>query len=138
MRMSTLFILSALSTAAAIAAVSSSFAGNGQNLGHFATPALSGVQVYRAPATKIPAMQFFPYTFNCRVQGSPVEFPDDLMVWNTSGYTVPHGTKVKWRVNGSQIAGVATLPQMAPGAGVSLSNVLGNGMSGGTCTITKA
>lgn len=76
------------------------------------------------------------YKFDCAVAGTPIEFPDDVKIWETTGKTVPAGTKIKWTVkagNGQIVkSGQHTLAApLGAGKVAFLSNVLPFAMPAG-------
>ncbi len=98
---------------------------------------LSSNSVAASPNTNL---QFIPIKLNlvCGVYGTPVEFPNDIRIWQPTGYAVPAGTKVFWKVPGSSFQGVATLPKIEPGKAYTLSNALPGGYPAGpNCQISQ-
>jgi hypothetical protein len=73
------------------------------------------------------------YSFDCVVQGSPVEFPDDIYVKNTGNVTVFKGTIVHWSIPNTGREGDYVLTEdLAPGKSMFFSGVVGGGLSAGT------
>lgn len=76
----------------------------------------------------------------CVVQGTPVEFPDDITITNESNnVTASTGTTIQWKVQGP----VANAPpafagehvitgDLAPGEGLLIAGVLPGGQEAGT------
>jgi hypothetical protein len=77
--------------------------------------------------------------FGCVVQGTPVEFPNDIYVTNTGTASVPKGTVVHWELPNVSLKGDYTLAaDLAVGKGVMIDGVAGAGLPAGTaCTATK-
>ncbi|HMQ58373.1 MAG TPA: hypothetical protein PKE65_07475 [Rhizobiaceae bacterium] len=74
----------------------------------------------------------------CQAQGSPVEFPNDIVIRNGGASTVPAGTKVKWQMLGLNSSGVVTLPALGPGQQHFISNANPGGLEAGhPCTVKK-
>lgn len=78
------------------------------------------------------------YSLDCTVQGTPVEFPDDIYVYNKGVGAVAKGKILHWSIPNTTRAGDYTLTQdLASGKGVFLSGVVGGGMSAGVkCGVT--
>lgn len=74
----------------------------------------------------------------CKVQGTPVEFPDDIALINNGPGTVAKGTKVHWKLASPAHEGDYTFAAaLAPGKVVYLSGVLPGGVEAGKpCTVT--
>jgi hypothetical protein len=86
---------------------------------------------------KAPVLQFLP-KFECRAQGTPVEFPDDIIIINKSSYAIAAGTQVKWQMVQLNSSGYKTLPQLAPGQHVFISHANPGGVpAGAACTVPK-
>jgi hypothetical protein len=93
--------------------------------------------VATSPYAKFRVLRLSLY-LKCGVYGSPVEFPNDIQIWQPTGYAVPAGTKVFWKIPGTNHQGVAVLPKIEPGKAYSLSNVLPGGFPAGpNCSITQ-
>ncbi len=87
----------------------------------------------------VPGMQFIvPVTsLSCVVAGTPVEFPDDIMITNTGNTTLAAGSKINWYLHANAY-GVHTLAQpLAPTQYVLLANVSGGWPAGASCTASK-
>lgn len=67
---------------------------------------------------------------DCEVAGSPVEFPNDIKIWSTSGILA--GTMLAWNVPGSSFDGVLEMPALAPNQAAFISNALPGGLPAGT------
>ena len=68
---------------------------------------------------------------SCVVNGTPVEFPNDIQIKNIGKAPIKKGTKVSWKVKGAK--GVYTLKkQLLPNKFRLLANVMKNGLSAGT------
>lgn len=84
------------------------------------------VTIQRPPVTMF-------FSFGCVVQGTPVEFPDDIVITNKGPGTVPAGTKAKWTL--ANKTGVVTLPELAKGKTFFVANAFPGGLAAGTpCT----
>ncbi|HSM41236.1 MAG TPA: hypothetical protein VK862_10840 [Afifellaceae bacterium] len=78
------------------------------------------------------------YSFECRAQGTPVEFPDDLVVINKGPGSVAAGTTVNWRMENTFIQGSYVLPAMAPNQHVFIINANPGGLpAGAKCFVWK-
>lgn len=80
------------------------------------------------PVIAIPKGPFFAYRFQCAALG-PVEFPQNVQIWNGANFTAPAGIRVRWTL-ASGLSGVAALPALAPGKGIVVKTGLlgpGNG-----------
>jgi hypothetical protein len=71
------------------------------------------------------------YKFECRVQGTPVEFPNDIVIVNKSVFTIPAGTTIHYKVPGSWWKSAVT-PSLTPGAGMFVANAIPGGLVAGT------
>ena len=69
--------------------------------------------------------------FDCRAQGTPVEFPNDLVVVNKGPGTVAAGTKINWRMENSFTQGSYVLPALAPNQQVFINNANPGGLPAG-------
>jgi hypothetical protein len=71
-------------------------------------------------------------TLSCVVQGTPVEFPNDITIHNVGSDAINAGTTIKWMVNPS-IEGIyqltSTLPQNKTAL---LADVVAGGLPAGT------
>lgn len=78
------------------------------------------------------------YSLDCTVQGTPVEFPDDVYVHNKGTVAVAKGKILHWSIPNTTRAGDYTLTEdLAAGKGVFLSGVVGGGMAAGVrCSVT--
>jgi hypothetical protein len=84
-----------------------------------------------APAPAAPKLQ-------CVVQGTPVEFPDDIVIRNVGTVVVASGTKIHWSIPGTTRQGDFTFTEaLAVGASKMLSGVLPGGHpAGAVCQVT--
>lgn len=74
--------------------------------------------------------------FDCRAQGTPVEFPDDLVIVNKGAGTLAAGTKINWRMENSFVQGSYVLPTLAPNHQVFVNNANPGGWpAGGKCLV---
>lgn len=77
----------------------------------------------------------------CVVQGSPVEFPDDLYIRNTGNFVFPKGWDVSWSIPGTSRKGTYKLTaDLAVGSGVLASGQLPGGHPAGVkadCTCAE-
>ena len=72
----------------------------------------------------------------CAVRGTPVEFPNDIVIWPQS-YWVPAGTIASWSVPGSIFHGTVALPSLSHGQSFFVSNAIPGGLPAETpCTVT--
>lgn len=106
-----------------------------------------GIQVTSA-ANNVPAMQKMDqvqsrdiqirmkYSLTCRAQGTPAEFPDDIVVINNGPGTVPSGSKIHWTMASPAHSGDYTLTAaLAPTKGTFIDGVLPGGVEAGKpCT----
>lgn len=76
------------------------------------------------------------YSLQCRAQGTPVEFPNDVVVINSGVGTIATGTKIEWKMTQGNFSGVYTLSSpLAPKEGAFISSVLPGGVPAATpCT----
>lgn len=71
------------------------------------------------------------YRIACVADGTPVEFPNDL-VFTNRGAVIPAGTKLNWAMVGHGFSGVYTLGSaLQTGGAVRVSNVLPGGVEAG-------
>ena len=77
-------------------------------------------------------------SLTCVVQGTPVEFPDDILIKNSGVVVVSKGTKIHWQIPNTSRQGDYTFDaDLAPGASKMLSGVLPGGHpAGAVCTVT--
>ncbi|MBI4923939.1 MAG: hypothetical protein HY834_19570 [Devosia nanyangense] len=75
---------------------------------------------------------------NCAVAGTPVEFPDDLVIANAGLIDVAAGTQIQWQVAAAGQTGIAVLAKtLKPGKSVKFNGVLAGSVEIGTaCAIT--
>jgi hypothetical protein len=75
---------------------------------------------------------------NCAVAGTPVEFPDDLVIANAGLIDVAAGTQIQWQIAAAGQSGIAVLAKtLKPGKSVKFNGVLAGGVEIGTaCAIT--
>lgn len=102
------------------------------------SPPTLQVNPNQAPQTfkVIPNLQFT-YSFDCRAQGTPVEFPNDIVIINKGPGVVPQGTQVHWEIAKPNYKGNYTLPALNQGQHIFISGVAGSGVQAGTpCTVT--
>lgn len=79
------------------------------------------------------------YKIGCVADGTPVEFPNDLVLSNKGASAIPAGTKVNWAMAGYGFSGVHTLSSsLQSGASVRVSNVLGSGVEAGKACMANA
>lgn len=78
------------------------------------------------------------YSFGCVVQGTPVEFPDDIRIKNLGTQAVPKGTTLRWSIPNTNRAGNHVLTaDLAPEAMITLSGVVSGGTAAGAaCDVT--
>ena len=81
-------------------------------------------------------MQFQSTAFDCSAQGSPVEFPDDIVVVNKGTATIPAGTTIRWKMVKHGTQGDSVLPVLAPNQHTYIWGALPNGVEAGQkCTV---
>lgn len=81
------------------------------------------------PAGTVPAV---PMLLPCVVQGSPVEFPNDLLITNNRTTTIPKGKIIHWSMPNTSIQGDYTLTEdLLPQKSMYMYEILGGGMSAG-------
>ena len=75
---------------------------------------------------------------DCSVAGTPVEFPDDIVITNAGHEDIPAGTKIAWRTTSPTIAGTVLVSKtLRVGRSASLSGVLSGGVPADTpCNVT--
>ncbi len=81
--------------------------------------------IVRAPAP------VFKLSFDCVVAGTPVEFPNDIRISNPYDFSVAAGTVAFYSAPYGN-TGTVTLPALAPGAGIYVSNAVPGGITAGT------
>jgi hypothetical protein len=98
-----------------------------------------------APGTGNPGLNSYPEVaklniglrLNCAVAGTPVEFPDDLVIANAGLIELAAGTQIQWQVAAAGQSGIAVLAKtLRPGKSLKLNGVLAGGVQIGTpCAI---
>ena len=84
-----------------------------------------------------PSLKVILYKLTCQAQGTPVEFPNDIVITNDGPGAVPNGTKIHWEIAAPHYEGSYTLPALPMGQHVFLNGVAGAGVPAGTpCTVT--
>src|SRR5262245_28716168 len=83
------------------------------------------------------AFQIYIPKLACMHAGTPVEFPDDIILVNKGTSMIPAGTKVLWKMTNLPQQGVYTFSApLAPNKMVFLSGALGYAMEAGKpCTV---
>ena len=79
-----------------------------------------------------PSTLHYAVTFDCKAQGTPVEFPNDLVVVNKGPGNISAGTKINWRMENSFAQGSYVLPALAPNQQAFISNANPGGLPAGT------
>ena len=75
------------------------------------------------------------HVLKCVVQGTPVEFPDDILITNESSSTIVQGTKIAWSMTGFPGGTHVLEEDLAPGKGFYILGALPGGMEAGRkCT----
>ncbi|MFO1183584.1 MAG: hypothetical protein U1E56_02200 [Bauldia sp.] len=75
----------------------------------------------------------------CAVQGTPVEFPDDIRLTNKGNMPIAAGTRIQWSMTGPNHSGIHKLTSaLAPGGSVFLSHAFGGGVEAGHPCSAKA
>ena len=75
----------------------------------------------------------------CIVGGTPVEFPNDIWVTNTSSATLIKGMALTFAIPSVGVKGSFILPSnVAPGTQVKIADVFGGAEAGAPCTIKVA
>ena len=98
------------------------------------------ITIQRAPLTgpvmQVPNIRAFVIHLDCKVWGTPVEFPSDVLLTNTGSIAVAAGTKIHWDVPAPHYQGSVMLAApLAVGGHLFLNNVLAGGAVAGTpCT----
>jgi hypothetical protein len=89
--------------------------------------AASSRLIIGGPLIANPKGPFFAYRFQCAALG-PVEFPQNVQIWNGANFTTPAGLRVRWTKAGNGPTGIAILPALAPGKGIVVkTDLLGPG-----------
>lgn len=71
-------------------------------------------------------------SIGCVAQGTPVEFPNDIVLSNKGNVTLAAGTRIQWIMTAPNRSGVYKLTApLAPGKAVFVANVLGSGVGAG-------
>ncbi len=72
----------------------------------------------------------------CIVGGTPVEFPNDIWITNTTGATLVKGTALTFAVPSIGVKGSFILPSnVAPGTQVQIADIFGGAQAGAPCTV---
>jgi len=122
-------ISTAISTAIVAAALATSL--SAASAGNSLSPRQS--QTFKM---KKPLWLKIQYNFACFASGGGTDFGTTVIVINKSTVAVPAGTKVRWKMAGKTLSGVKTLPQLAPGKGIDISNALPQPLATGhPCTV---
>jgi len=79
-----------------------------------------------------PSILQYAVKFDCKAQGTPVEFPNDLVVVNKGPGSISAGTKINWRMENSFTQGSYVLPALAPNQQAFISNANPGGLPAGT------
>ena len=108
-----------------------------------ATATAAHAQVYRLAPAQTPSavMQANPNiivplpTVSCVVQGTPVEFPSDVLIRNTSSYALPAGKWIYWHLHNQAYGWHQLSAPLAANAAFYLNNVIPGGWpAGATCS----
>jgi hypothetical protein len=68
----------------------------------------------------------------CKVQGTPVEFPDDILIVNSGNVTIAKGQKISWKVPKINKTGIHTLAaDLLAGKSVFVDGALPGGIEAG-------
>ena len=80
------------------------------------------------------------YSVGCVVRGTPVEFPNDIVLSNEGAFTIPVGLKVDWVVPPGAYKGSYTFAAaLKPGENVMLANAMSGEAGAETpCTVTHS
>ena len=113
-----------IATVAAVLAVSANVA----TAGNSTRQAPSKQVLQKAPSK---GLQYI-VKFDCKAQGTPVEFPNDLVVVNKGPGSISAGTKINWRMENSFTQGSYVLPALAPNQHAFISNANPGGLPAGT------
>ena len=96
-----------------------------------------GRTVVIGPAMRMPIVPL-KLSFACEVAGTPVEFPNDIRISNPYNFTVQAGTVAHYSAPFGN-TGTVVLPELAPGAGIYVSNAVPGGITAGTpCSASQA
>jgi hypothetical protein len=114
---------------ASVALASSAYAAGQPTLGPSQTP---------GPVVTNPGIMKPIFKIQCVVNGTPVEFPNDIYLGNEGPGTIPAGYKVHWDLPAPHFSGDYTFAQdVVPGKGVYiLGAVPGGAPAGVLCTWT--
>lgn len=75
------------------------------------------------------------YPVSCVVQGTPVEFPSDVLIRNTGAFTIPAGKWVQWYLHNQANGWYQLSDPLASNDAVFLSDVIPGGWpAGATCS----
>lgn len=76
-------------------------------------------------------------SLTCAVDGTPAEFPNDILIANTGLIEIPARTRIVWQVESPRVGGTAVLAKaLKPGKFTRANDVLRNGIEAGTpCTV---
>ncbi len=76
-------------------------------------------------------------SLTCAVDGTPAEFPNDILIANTGLVEIPARTRIVWRIESPRVGGTAVLAKaLKPGKFTRANDVLRNGIEAGTpCTV---
>jgi hypothetical protein len=78
-------------------------------------------------------------SLSCAVAGTPVEFPDDILIANSGLIEIPVGTQIVWQTKAPNLQGTTILAKtLKPGKSVKLNGVLAGGLSPYTKCVIKA
>jgi hypothetical protein len=77
------------------------------------------------------ALQIYAPKLNCFIGGTPVEFPDDVVLANVGVSTIQPGTKVHWSIQNYQGDYTFSAP-LTPNHVVSISGAVGAHLGAGT------
>lgn len=83
--------------------------------------------ISKSPITKVlPKLK-------CLARGTPVEFPNDVQIWNEGTTTLKAGGSITWEFEAPNFKGTHKLTEdLLPGKSIYLSNVLPNGVPADT------
>lgn len=74
-----------------------------------------------------------PFSLTCRAQGTPTEFPDDIVIINSGAIPIVAGTTIAWKMTTPARQGSTVLAvTLEPGKSVFLSGAIGMGVGAGT------
>lgn len=80
---------------------------------------------------------FVAVKIGCVVNGTPVEFPNDIWIVNQGSVATKAGLTVQWQTQNNAFSGVVTIPALQPGQGHFVSNALPGGLVAGTPCFAK-